>query len=355
MRLEHNSYGGFLMRNSTSPLDEGVAARLRPLPVTAVNANDLYLVETPEGTRVLKHYKGKEYCRRQARERALLQLWHRHRLDVPEMHDLALPGLPQPHLVMSFVSGQNLGQQLRSDTCDHSAKLDMLRRVYQAMRHRHELALATGDLRLIQPDSNTGNVILCEGRVVWIDLECESRFTNVVDCAAAEVGKFTRWAACDLSINALDTLDSLSTLDALDTVCGILREAYDGRENFLEYARRRTTERPFQFWHRRRAHWRAHWRARRRSQRCSESTPSDVVTIPDVVEAIGRALVDVDRREWPSSLSKLRAMVAADNQYIEWLHLPLPKADNADLRIFPASQDASPTTQSETQQKHRAA
>ena len=246
--------------------------------------NDLYLLRTSEGATVLKVYRGDAPWRRRDHERAMLDLWDRHGFPVPRVRAWFLPGMSRPHLAISFVPGPSLAEFLHQPEHGEAAKYAVLGQVYRALRLRHERAIETGDHRLIHPDCNTGNVLLSDGRVSWIDLECESRFANAVDGAAAEICKLTRWIVTDLS------------LDSLGRVCDVLRAAYADLEPLLEYACRCTCDRPLQFAHR--------WRDRMR-----KLTSPRRVTVYDVVDGLRRSLNLIGHGHWSASKSVLRSAV----------------------------------------------
>ncbi|MCX7427873.1 MAG: phosphotransferase [Planctomycetia bacterium] len=263
-----------------------IIADTGPSAVGSMKTNDLYLLYVADGTTVLKFYRGSDPWRRRTRERAMLELWNQHGINVPKLRALTLPRVSRPYLAMSFVPGPSLRERLRGKDGAEVEKLALLDRVYREMRRRHELAIEAKEPRLIHPDCNTGNVILSENRVVWIDLECEGRFADVIDGAAAEICKFTRWVVRDLSI------------DSLARVCEVLCGAYCGLEVLLEYARHRTCCRPLQFLHR--------WRNRRRKL----VAPAQVTTY-DVVDGVDRTLSRAGWRHGLVSRAALRSRIEA--------------------------------------------
>jgi len=242
-------------------MSPSVLLSLQPLPGSGTTTNDLRALATADGRKVLKVYRTRDRWRRSMQERAVLEVWRRHGFRVPEVYDLRLPRVPQPYLVMEWVSGITLQDLLRSAGYSPQQKLDVLDRVYAEMQRRHEMAFASGELRLVHPDPNTGNVILAAGAAVWLDLEDEARSRDVAVAAAAEIVKLTCWAVSDWSI------------DYIEPICQRLRHAYRGREGLLALLWRRTCERPFQFIHR--------WLDRRRKR----AVPG-IVTKYDIADAL---------------------------------------------------------------------
>ena len=229
--------------------------------------NNLYRWTAPNEPWLVKVYRGPSARERCLCERELLQLWHGHGLAVPAVHTRVFPQLAGLHyLVMTELVGLDLSALLQSPDAPH-VKLDCLAKVFRANRRRHELALSCRDIRLIHPDLNSRNVLICDGQPWHIDLESVCRGATLTDSIAIEIAKLCRWVARDMGRAWLD--------DAVR----LLLECYAGQEWLLSRIIDRTSARSFQFIHR--------WR-----DRTFKAAFPDEVTKYDVSDCLRRRLPD---------------------------------------------------------------
>ena len=219
--------------------------------------NALYRLLAPGQPRLVKVYLGRQAETRRDRERATLLVWQEAGLKVPEVFEHPLEGLDHPYLVMTHLSGQALGSALRCPRTDLSSKLTVWQDVLATMRRRHDLAIRENQASLVHPDPNTGNVILTETGVFFVDLEKGVRDGEVRTAAAIEIAQLSRWVIRDLGIQHCRR------------VLHAVVDAYRGHEELLELICRRVHDRPLQFYHR--------WKDRhKKTRRRDEVTKYDV-------------------------------------------------------------------------------
>lgn len=215
---------------------------LRPIDKSFSTTNDLYELSGADRPLLVKVYRGRGARARRDCERAALELWRREGFDAPEVFDP--PGLDGgridgPYLVMTYLDGPSLRRVLTDPDVGLEERLATLRRVFGVMRRRHDRAIETAQVRLVHPDSSTGNVVLAGEGVFFLDLEAFAKFGGAAKAASVELAKLIRWSVRDLGMQHRRT---------------VLREAMDiyaGRGELLRLIVRRTLSRPFQFVHRR--------------------------------------------------------------------------------------------------------
>lgn len=92
-------------------------------------------------------------------ERACLETWRAHGFDVPELLDLPLPrAIPPLHIQQEFIRGTPLHRILASARVALAEKQRLLGWLAQDWGRRHALALASGELRLVQAHAALGHV-----------------------------------------------------------------------------------------------------------------------------------------------------------------------------------------------------
>jgi hypothetical protein len=228
------------------------------------SGNALYVWESGGRRLIIKAYRGPRAQQRRDCERRLLELWGSHGLDVPTTVDVLVPGVVGPYLALDHVAGASLRTEL-GRPLPAASRLELIELALVSLCRRQELACSLGDLRLIHPDPNTGNVILEGRRAVWIDLESERRGRGIVPAAAQELAKLVRWASGDLGRSHVAA------------VAQRVVDVYRGREEILTTAIAQTCGRPWQ------------WLHRRRDCRRKQAAPA-TVTKYDVADAFREAL-----------------------------------------------------------------
>ena len=237
--------------------------RLRPIDKPFATANDFYEPVGGGTPCLVKVYRGRSARARRDREAEALAIWRRQGFDAPEVFELPLGDLEAPYLAISRLEGSSLRQILAGSGLE--AGLEALANVLVRMRKRHDRALEIDEIRLVHPDSSTGNVMLTDSGVFFLDLEARPKFADVREAAAVEIGKLSRWAVRDLG------------MQHCRAALGELLKAYAGRRELLERVVQRVHGRRLQFLHR--------WRDRRKKA----AQPGEV-TKYDIADALAEVL-----------------------------------------------------------------
>jgi tRNA A-37 threonylcarbamoyl transferase component Bud32 len=165
--------------------------------------------------------------------------WKAAGFDVPDIVEMNVPGLDEPYIVTGYVEGPSLHEYLSQDGPSTEEKLKVVARVFEELSRRHGQAIGERDRKLIHHDPSSGNIICCGEKLSFVDFESppKSRCT-VSESASIELATLCRWIVRDLGPKFLE-----QTLKLMVT-------AYKEREPLLNLVIKRTTARPFQFYHR---------------------------------------------------------------------------------------------------------
>ena len=223
-----------------------------------------------DGAARLKLFTGEAGAQRRDCERALLELWRLHGFQVPTiLEDVPDTESGVPCLKLTHIPGVSLQAYLRSSAASDE-KRSVLTGVFRENRRRHDTAIAQRNPLLFHSDLNTGNIIIQDGRVFYIDLEQACTTDELTDAAAMEIAKICRWIVRDLGIASMDE------------VLGIVLKAYAGQEFLLERLVARACDRRLQRYHRFRD-----WMRKRKD--------AHEVTKYDIADGLARLLA-VDKR-----------------------------------------------------------
>lgn len=211
--------------------------------------NRVCVVETPEGPRVLKLYRGRKHAWREpfrwfghllegkrstrpaARhetERESLGLWKQAGFDVPDVYDEALPaGIAPPALWMEYCPGPTLRDVVRDESLALSERQALLRRFGHEVARRQACAIQDKQPLLIHEHASVFHVLVSGLRLVNFDLEGGYRaHVSLPRALEQELGGLVRSllrAAPERIDTLLDALvDGYVSADALAT--GQLRE-----------------------------------------------------------------------------------------------------------------------------------
>jgi len=189
-----------------------------------------------------KKFLVKCYCKpapeaKRTRESFMLNHWNELGFNVPKIISKKTECIKAPYLVMSFIEGPSLREYLSENSCSLKEKLELLIRFFKEMDRRHKLALNSNDPDIAHHDPSTDNVILAENRFYFIDFETPRKKRSVVELASIEVATICRWIVRDLGI------------DYVQEVLKHMVEVYKGQDNLLKPIVKRTSGRPFQFYH----------------------------------------------------------------------------------------------------------
>ncbi len=207
---------------------------IKPFPTT----NDFHILNSGAQRLIVKVYRGKDADRRFLCERNNLLTWKIYGFNVPEYFDLKVQSLDRPYLVMNFIDGSNL-RKLFTDPClSTSKKMCIWKQTLETIFHRHSVALHNNRIDLVHSDSNTGNVMIKDSSIFFLDLETPPKFDNIIEACAVEIATLARWTVRDLGI------------EHLYSILEELAKTYKNQENILIKIINRTTSRPFQILHR---------------------------------------------------------------------------------------------------------
>lgn len=247
--------------------------KLTPLHHSPETSNTLLIAENGNRRYLVKRYEGKNAEHRRNLELHRLVRWRRAGFNVPAVVKPA--GLEEnaPCLAMEYLMGCSLQEFLQSKSIGQQEKFDLLRKLFLLNADRHRIVLDTDDATLIHHDLNTGNILISNDRIFYIDLEgqLESRSSiPKTDLVGIEVAKLLRWSSRDLGRHLLRE------------VIGIMLDAYHWSK-VPESIANRVYNRPFQFLHR--------WR---NMQRLRE-LPGDV-TKYDIADGISELVAERSER-----------------------------------------------------------
>jgi len=168
----------------------------------------------------------------------MINHWKKAGFSVPEIYDRVVPDVNEPYLVLSCIEGMPLREYLSTDTFPIDEKLQTLARLFNEMRERHKLAMRNDDYWLVHYDPSPTNVICSVGQFWYVDFEAKPKYPSVMEAAGTELLTLCKWIVRDLGI------------EFLDRVMGIVVTSYRGQKPLLRLLVKRTSGRPFQFFHR---------------------------------------------------------------------------------------------------------
>jgi hypothetical protein len=144
--------------------------------------------------RFLEGKRGATATARCATERLLIDAWTRAGFEVVRRLDLPPPpGLEHPSNWLALATGPTLRDVLQDAGVPVSRKQDLLRRLGRECARRHQVALETGNRRLLHERGHVAHVFVEGDRLVVFDLENAYRDDYPVARAAArELTGFAR-------------------------------------------------------------------------------------------------------------------------------------------------------------------
>ncbi len=239
--------------------------KLLPLKTSTKTTNTLYSFDDGNSSYVVKCYVGDDNLKRCRREKDAIEHWAAAGFDVPRIYDRTIPNIRVPYLVFSRIEGVPLREYLSSRTRATDEKLRTLESLFEQMSNRHRLAVENGDFRLVHYDPSSGNVICSGDRLSYVDFEASPKYRTVIEAAGTELLTLCKWIIRDIGAEFLQTVMQLVTA------------SYKNQQSLLQVMLKRTSGRPFQFYHR--------WKDRR-----YKSKHPNEVTKYDVVDSLFRSL-----------------------------------------------------------------
>ena len=203
-------------------------------------SNRLFIYDHKGKKLLVKCYHAQPAEKRRDKELFIMRYWHDAGYKVPEIHDIEIPSIKAPYIVMNFIDGISLQRFL--STNDHSleTKLEIVSRFFENINARHDRAIRNDDKNLIHFDPSTGNVIYTDNDFLFIDFEDASRKRTVLQAATIEVATLCKWIVRDMGIKHANN------------VLSRLVSVYDNNRKLLNLIVKQTAGVPFQFFHRRR-------------------------------------------------------------------------------------------------------
>lgn len=240
---------------------------LLPFKTFRKTTNRLYTLVDGSGKYMVKSYCGSGNLDRYRQEKLTINHWKEAGFNVPAIYDKKVDTLPEPYLVTSFIEGALLRQYLSTNVHTAEDKLKTLTKLFDQMALRHNFAVQANDSYLVHYDPSSGNIICTGNSFYFIDFETPARKrTAVLELAAIEVTTTCKWIVRDLGI------------EFLEEVMKLLVDSYKNHRFLLRLMVKRTTGRPFQFYHR--------WRDRRRKA----ANPKKEVTKYDIADVLSDLL-----------------------------------------------------------------
>jgi tRNA A-37 threonylcarbamoyl transferase component Bud32 len=201
--------------------------------------NKFYLLTDGSSKYLVKSYCGPDSSARHRQEKFMINHWKQAGFIVPQIYDKQVPDVPEPYLVTDFIEGPSLREYLSAENPTMPEKLAVLAKLFEQLRRRHDTAIQSNDQYLIHYDPSSGNIIYTADNFYFVDFESppKSRY-SVSESASIELATLCRWIVRDLGA------------ESLEKVLKLLVTAYKGQEPLLNLVVKRTTTRPFQFYHR---------------------------------------------------------------------------------------------------------
>jgi len=238
---------------------------LFPLTTFRKTSNQLHTLVYNKEKLLVKCYQSSSACAHRKQEQATLRYWKEAGYNVPDIFDVTVPGLEQPYLVMTCVEGLSLREYLSTNTCVTEEKLQTLAKLFHEISERHKLAIEDNNRNLVHYDPSSGNIIYSGKKFYYVDFEAPPKYKSVIEAAASELSTLCRWIVRDLGI------------EFLEEIMKLVVTSYADQEPLLKVLVKRTSGRPFQFYHR----WKNHKR--------KTANPKDV-TKYDIVETIAKSI-----------------------------------------------------------------
>lgn len=214
--------GGGTAAETWTPLQQGGSHH---------GGNELYLVEGPGGSAVLKIYRrrggrlreaikrvsqpfegrrgvtAEERC---ALERETLVLWRAAGLDVPAVLDRPLPEGYDARTAswLEYCPGRSFARILHDREVTTAEKLRIAEEVGRIAGRRHALAFERRDVRFLVENASIKHVLVCGERLVHFDLENGfQRRSDLVDALARELSTMLR----SLQLHGFGLFEDLAT------------------------------------------------------------------------------------------------------------------------------------------------
>lgn len=201
--------------------------------------NKLYIFIDGSGKYLVKSYYGPNSIARHRQEKFMINHWNQAGFMVPQIYDKQISDVPEPYLVTGFIEGPSLREYLSAKNPATPEKLAVLAKFFEQMRRRHDTAIQTNDQSLIHYDPSSGNIIYTGDSFYFVDFESRPKSRYIIsESASIELATLCRWIVRDLGPKFLEQV--LKQMVA----------AYKGQEPLLNLVMKRTTARPFQFYHR---------------------------------------------------------------------------------------------------------
>ncbi len=239
--------------------------KLSPLKTSTKTTNMLYSFDDGNTRYVVKCYVGADNLKRCRREKDAIEHWMAAGFDVPRIYDRTIPNIHVPYLVLSRIEGVPLREYLSSRTHPIDEKLRILESLFEQMSNRHRLAVENGDFRLVHYDPSSGNVICSGDQLSYVDFEARPKYRTVIEAAGTELLTLCKWIIGDIGE------------EFLQTVMQLVAASYDNQQSLLRIMLKRTSGRPFQFYHR--------WKDRRHKNR-----HANCITKYDIVDSLFQSL-----------------------------------------------------------------
>lgn len=240
---------------------------LVPLTTFRKTSNQLYTLVYNKEKFLVKCYQGSSACAHRKQEQAALRYWKEAGYNVPDVFDVPVPELEHPCLVMTCVEGPSLREYLSTNTCVTEEKLQTLARLFREISERHKLAIKDNNRNLVHYDPSSGNIICSGKKFYYVDFESTPKYKSVIEAAASELSTLCRWIVRDLGIEFLEEILKLAVT------------SYADQEPLLKVLVKRTSGRPFQFYHR--------WKNKRRKL----ASPGEV-TKYDIADGLAKLKVN---------------------------------------------------------------
>ena len=141
------------------------------------------------GHRVFEGKRGVSPAARAATEKETLLLWARHGFDVPALIDRPIPTeVTDPALWIEFCPGETLDRALSAEGSAAPAFGERIARLAVDHARRHALALAEGEILLVQEHPTIVHTLVSGDRLVTIDFEnAYASRTSVATAIAREL------------------------------------------------------------------------------------------------------------------------------------------------------------------------
>jgi len=201
--------------------------------------NKFYLLTDGSSKYLVKSYCGSDSSARHRQEKFMINHWKQAGFMVPQIYDKQVPDVPKPYLVTDFIEGPSLREYLSAKDPTMPEKLAVLAKLFEQMRQRHDTAIQTNDQYLIHYDPSSGNIIYTGDSFYFVDFESPPKSRCTISASASiELATLCRWIVRDMGQKSLEQV-----LKQMVT-------AYKEQEPLLNLVVKRTTARPFQFYHR---------------------------------------------------------------------------------------------------------